>query len=103
MKTYEQRAESVMQKVKKGEQKSKRVTAAAIASCAMAGLVAINLTLFLPYNTQAPSVAKYSDSEYYFLIQQLNTITFTPPKYKNNFEKWTASIKYGLNNVFGGL
>ncbi len=103
MKTYEQRAESVMQKVKKGEQKSKRVTAAAIASCAMAGLVAINLTLFLPYNTQAPSVAKYSDSEYYFLIQQLNTITFTPPKYKNNFEKWTASIKNGLNNVFGGL
>lgn len=103
MKTYKQRAESVMQKVKKGERKSKRITAAAIASCATAGLIAIDLVLFLPYGTQAPSVAKYGDSEYYPLIQQLNTITFTPPKYKNNFEKWTASIKNGLNNVFGGL
>ena len=47
---------------------------------------ALSLWLFVPYRTTPKSVAKFSDSEYYSIIQKLNYATFQKPEYKNNFE-----------------
>ena len=66
------------------------------AACACFALIFCNLWLFVPFNTKPPSVSKYSDSEYYGLIQKLNTLTFNKPRYKNNAEKLLA----GLGDVY---
>ncbi|MBE6648814.1 MAG: hypothetical protein E7614_04760 [Ruminococcaceae bacterium] len=62
-------------------------------ACACFLIVFCSLWLFLPYSTTPPDVSKYSDSEYYELIQKVNALTFVRPKYKNNAEKLWAGIK----------
>lgn len=64
-----------------------------IAACLCLAMVLGNLWLFIPFNTTPPDVSKYADSEYYGLIQRLNTLTFQMPKYKNNAAKLLAGIK----------
>ncbi|MBE5742944.1 MAG: hypothetical protein E7360_06500 [Clostridiales bacterium] len=53
----------------------------------------LSLWLFIPYRTTPPSVARFSRSEYYSVIQKLNSVTYVKPKYKNNFDKL-------INNLF---
>ncbi len=71
----------------------KRIALSIIAAAACFALVFGNLWLFMPFNTNLPDVSRYSDSEYYPIIQKLNVLTFEKPQYKNNFEV----IK---NNIF---
>ena len=80
--------------------KRNRVLISVAASCACLALLACNLWLFIPFNTNPPDVSRYADSEYYGLIQKLNVLTFEKPKYKNNAEKlWDE-----LNSFpFGGV
>lgn len=66
-----------------------------VAACLCLCVVGGGLWLFMPFNTDPPSVAKYSDSEYYELIKKLNEFTFDPPKYKNNAQK----LKNGIENM----
>ncbi len=42
--------------------------------------------LFIPYNTDPPSVAAYASSPYYSIIQKFNTYHFEPPVFKNTFD-----------------
>lgn len=74
----------------------KRIALSIIAVAACFAIVFCNLWLFIPFNTNLPDVSRYSDSEYYEIIQKLNVLTFEKPKYKNNFE----AIK---NNIFDFL
>ena len=73
----------------------KRAKAVAVSSgvislvLVMAVLVGL---LFVPYDNTPPSVERYSGSEYYSLIQKLNTATFTPPRYRNPYEKLTSGL-----------
>ena len=101
MKTYNQRAESILRKTKKKERQKKIVKRSAILSLALAALTAINLVLFMPYKVETPTVKKYKDSEYYPVICVLNDITAqeAAPKYKNNYEKWSD----GIGDFFSGL
>lgn len=55
-------------------------------SCTAVFVLALALTLFVPYNTQLPNVDRYQDSPYYKLIPGLNKVTYQPPKHKNNYE-----------------
>ena len=59
-----------------------------IASAAVACMLVLVCAhvLFVPKSVEVPSVSKYSDSEYYELIEKLNVINYKAPKYKNNFE-----------------
>ena len=57
-----------------------------LAACACLALVLGNLWLFIPFSTTPPDVSRYSESEYYGLIQKLNLLTFQPPKYKNKYK-----------------
>ena len=83
--------------------KRNRVFVSLIAACACVALIACNLWLFIPFHTSPSDVSRYAGSEYYALIQNLNVLTFEPPKYKNNAEKlWTGVlniISLGMNNA----
>ena len=63
------------------------------AACACFALILCNLWLFIPFNTTPPDVSRYSDSEYYGIIQKLNALTFEQPKYKNNASMLLARSK----------
>lgn len=73
--------------------KRNKVVISLVAACACFALIACNLWLFVPFNTNPPDVSQYADSEYYGLIQKLNVLTFEQPKYKNNADKLRAKIK----------
>ncbi len=71
----------------------------ALAACICLLVTALNLVLFVPYDTTPPDVSRYENSEYYSVIQSINALTFQKPKYKNNFQTlWNtiASIGRGL-------
>ena len=96
MKTYNERMEDILQKTEEKHRQRTIVKRASVLSCFCAGLIALNLVLFLPFSTRMPSVEKYKDSEYYGVIQTINQMTYKPPKYKNNFQKWTSGLaKFG--------
>ena len=69
----------------------------AIAACACFVLTLASVWLFTPYRTTPGSVAEYSDSEYYPLIEKINAFKFVKPAYKNNMEMILAS----LSDLFG--
>lgn len=59
-----------------------------ICGCILLVPIVIILWLFLPFNTEPPSVSKYAGSEYYKAIQTINELSFKKPEYKNNYEKY---------------
>ena len=78
----------------------------AIAACLCLLVTALNLVLFIPFNTNPPDVSEYADSEYYSVIESLNALTFQKPKYKNNFQALMAtlgSIGKAFDNAVGGM
>jgi hypothetical protein len=52
----------------------------AIAACLCLLVTALNLVLFIPFNTNPPDVSQYADSEYYSVIESLNALTFQKPR-----------------------
>lgn len=82
MKTYGERTEDVLLKIKK-----KKMTRRIVRSGVVALLVLVLLVgLFLPFGTEPPSVRRYADSPYYGLIKKLNAARYEPPKYDNLFD-----------------
>ncbi len=82
-------------KILRKNPRRRRVTAliaATLAICMLAGVVA----LCIPYRTTPPSVERYKDSEYYTVIQSINTLSFKAPRYKNGFDSL-------FHNLFGTL
>ncbi len=70
----------------------KRIKLSVIAACAAIAVMSVVLWLFIPFRTTAPDVSRYSGSEYYELISTLNEMTFSPPIYKNNFERFVLGV-----------
>ena len=81
--------------------KNHRALISFVAACACLALIIGNLWLFVPFNNTPPDVSRYSNSEYYGLIQKLNALTFEQPKYKNNAEKLWAGLKNISLNLGG--
>ncbi|MBE6660628.1 MAG: hypothetical protein E7605_04410 [Ruminococcaceae bacterium] len=76
----------------------------ALAACICLLVTALNLVLFVPYDTTPPDVSRYEDSEYYSVIQSINALTFQKPKYKNNFQTlWNTLTSIGRNFVKGDM
>lgn len=105
MKTYRERTDAVIEKVEQYKEgrndtvinggrtlsiKRNRTVAlwTTFAAACLAVVIALNLILFLPFPVGG-DISAYKDSEYYGLISVVNGLT-NKPKYKNNFEKWTA-------------
>lgn len=103
MKTYKERTESILQKAQEAQTKNKQVgKTVGIIAAVLAAVTALNLALFLPYSNEPVSVVQYQDSKYYTVIKKLNEISYKPPMYKNNFEKWTAQGAHLLDGIFSG-
>ncbi len=77
----------------------KKFIKAAACLCVL-GLV---LYLFVPLRNTPPSVKKYKNSEYYPVIQQLNAALYTPPAYKNNFQRILADVLRSKENKMDGV
>ena len=60
----------------------------------LAALVAIGLTLFLPYAPVTSDLSAYSGSDYFRLIEGIEDyrLSFMQPRYKNNFESIVATL-----------
>lgn len=71
-----------------------------LAACACFLLIACNLWLFIPFDTDPPDVSQYADSEYYGLIQKLNEYTYEKPKYKNRAAMLGARVTRFFSNFF---
>lgn len=77
---------------KKSAKRTKRTVWLSVAACFA---VALGLWMFIPFNTKAPDVSKYAESEYYGIIQKLNAVTFVKPAFKNNFDKYVLNTFRG--------
>lgn len=95
MKTYKQRTENIMQKVQE-EQKKRKMRGTIIgAVVAAVAVTSVGLVLFTPYNNTPVELTAYQNSEYYALMNKVNELTYSPPYYKNNFEKWFDGLSFG--------
>lgn len=76
---------------------------AAIAAC-FCLITALNVWLFAPLNTK-PDISRYKGTEYYALINVLNNETYTPSRYRNNFEAIFSQTTDGaiMNNSSDGV
>lgn len=90
MKTFDEHMDNIRAKAAKLRRR-RRIIAAA---CAGTLVLALVLTLFLPFGTGLPSVARYQNSPYYNLIHGLNKATYQPPQYKNNYEKLISALQF---------
>ena len=76
----------------------------ALAACICLLVTALNLVLFVPYDTTPPDVSRYENSEYYSVIQSINALTFQKPKYKNNFQTlWNTIASIGRGLIKGDM
>lgn len=78
------------------KKKAKLYRMSALAACIAILAVSMSLWLFAPFNTDPPDVSKYADSEYYEIIEKLNTVTYMKPEDKNNFEKYIVDFFDGM-------
>ena len=87
MKTYRERTNDILARAEGMRKRSRRNTLISVLAVCLAALCGLLLLLFVPYaNAEMPTLAEYRGSEYYPLMQKINTLTYRAPKYKNNFE-----------------
>lgn len=99
MKTYRERTDDILARAEGMRKRSRRNTLISVLAVCLAALCGLLLLLFVPYaNTEMPTLAEYRGSEYYPLMQKINTLTYRAPKYKNNFE----ALAGWLQNLLGG-
>ena len=94
MKTSSQRTQDILRRADARRAASAAVRRRAVILAVAAGLllfVALQLVLFIPYPSGLPDISRFAGSPYYGLMQQLNSLTHTPPAHKNNFEAWMGA------------
>ena len=96
MKTYDERLRDVSERIARRRKIKTTVTT----SCVSFAVVVLARGLFVPFNTDAPSVLAYADSPYYSLIQKINEATYEPPEYANNFDVIADSVSDLTLGVF---
>ncbi|MBR2634655.1 MAG: beta-propeller domain-containing protein [Clostridia bacterium] len=64
----------------------------AVAASICLAVLALSLILFLPYDSSLPDISRYSQSEYYEVMEKINAFTAKKPPYKNNFQFLAAGI-----------
>lgn len=87
---YAQRTERILEKAKRlnGVRKKRRIALVSSLSAAAALILAINLTLFVPYTVGGYDLSAYAGNEYYALMEKLATLAYGNPYQTNNFQKW---------------
>jgi len=67
------------------------------AACICSFIIFINLWLFLPLTPKVQDISKYSDSEYFSVIEKINSYRTEYPEYKNNYLKIVNTVYKILN------
>lgn len=93
MRNSKERVERILDKAKVERSRRKiKVTRFIALGCVAALILALNLTLFVPYTTGGYNLSKYKHSEYYELMNTIGDLTYS--KYKtNNFREWNLGGK----------
>lgn len=91
MKNYDEYTDRIRSKAK-NMKKRRRIAL----TCTAVFVLALALTLFVPYSDRLPSVSKYQSSPYYKLINGINKATYQPPAHKNNYEWLKDLLSAGL-------
>lgn len=89
MKTYDERTQDILKKAdaEKGRIRRRRKALLIGLSSAAAVILALNLTLFVPYTVGGYDLSDYQSSEYYPLMQAIGKIAYAKQR-TNNFEQW---------------
>ena len=96
MKTSTERTKDILARADAEKaRRKKRIKLTSVLAAGLSLVLALNLVLFIPYNTAMPDLSAYRGSEYYSLMQQINELTYRPPQYKNNFEAWFGDLFSG--------
>ena len=94
MKTFDDRKKCVQNHIQKIQMKRRKALITATSTTLVLAILA--LVLFIPYDTTPPDVSRYAVSEYYGLIQRINTLSYQPPKHTNRFEAaWDVLSNFG--------
>lgn len=96
MKSYKERTQDILARAAAERAvRSKRIQLSSVIAAGLALVLVLNLVLFLPYNTAPPNLSRFSGSDYYSLMQQINRLTYRAPQYNNNFEAWFGDLLGG--------
>ena len=85
---YVDEAANAFNKKKKSSHIKMTVALAAVLSV----IISLSLWLFIPLKDANADISRYSDSEYYAIIQKLHAVGYRAPKYKNNFQKYVRGF-----------
>lgn len=94
MRNSKERVERILDKAKveRSRRRNKTIKVPAVIGCVLALILAVNLTLFVPYTTGGYNISQYKGSEYYELMDKIGQLTYS--KYKtNNFREWNLGGK----------
>ena len=72
--------------------RKRRMITTLVASAACLALTLTSLWLFLPYDSNLPSIEHHENNEYYAVIEKLNALKKEDNKYSNNFEMITDDV-----------
>ena len=72
--------------------RKRRIVTTLVASAACLALTLTSLWLFLPYDSNLPSIEHHEKNEYYAVIEKLNALKKDDNKYNNNFEMITDDV-----------
>lgn len=107
MKSTNERVYDILEKAKVLKVKKRLTKIASIVLSIVTVVTACNMILFLPYPEQRNNLKQYKNSEYYSIIQTVDSFA-TPvvdkhDGYHNNYEKWTGNFKKGIRNGFQSI
>lgn len=72
--------------------RKRRMVTTLVASAACLALTVTSLWLFLPYDSNLPSIEHHENNEYYAVIEKLSELKKEENKYNNNFEMITDDV-----------
>ncbi len=96
---YGRRLNKILEKTetqRAAQKKRRKIALASVLTSAAALILALNLTLFVPYTVGGYDISAYAGSEYYALMNEIASLTYTRPYQTNNFERWE------LDGLFSG-
>ncbi|MBR4972787.1 MAG: beta-propeller domain-containing protein [Oscillospiraceae bacterium] len=91
MKTFDDRKKRVQQYMANIQARRRKAVISVTSAVLVVAILAV--VLFIPYDTTPPDVRAYSASEYYGLIEQINSLRFQPPKYENRFQALINTVR----------
>ena len=88
---YDERVDKILGKAeekRRAQKKRRKIALISVLSSAAALVLALHLTLFVPYTVGGYDISAYTGSEYYALMDKIGSLACTKPRLTNNFQQW---------------